>query len=111
MEGPFFCVDGHDVIWFATRADAEGYLEVYDVGSYRFFAKDGRELVVRANWDNYSVAITEEAVGNFPDQLAESLRTYLQASPKKHRSLDAAAVQSATLAELVDAMVRSERGH
>jgi hypothetical protein len=111
MDGPFFLVDGHDVIWFATRADAEGYLEVYDVGSYRFFAKDGTELVVRANWDNYRVAISDEAVGSFPDDLAESLRAYLQASPRKRRGLNPAGVQGATLSELVDAMVHSEKGH
>jgi hypothetical protein len=107
MEGPFFSVDGHDVTWFASRQRAEHYLEAYDVGTYRFFAKDGTELRVKPDWATYRVVVTDESLGKFADELAEALRGALQALPPRYRQFDEDRIRSAPLAELVDAMTRS----
>ena len=104
----FFAVDGNDVMAFGSREEAEGYLEAYDVGSYRFFAEDGSELRLRTK--GFRIVVTDEEVGTSRHDLTNSLRSYLRAVPQKRRAIPDPALEGAALADLVDEMFRIKQG-
>jgi hypothetical protein len=100
----FFAIDGNDVIAFGSREEIDGYLEAYDVASYRFFAEDGVEL--RLGTKDYRVIVTDEQINLDPDYLTERLRDSLRAVPVKRRIMSDPAVNAAALPELVEEMLR-----
>jgi hypothetical protein len=107
MRGRFFAIEGDDVNTFSSREEAEDWLEAVDVrnGVYRFFFEDGTELRLRA--EDSRVVVTDEAVGEFAQQLADSLRRHLTRVPLKRRRLDDTALEGASLPELVEEVSRT----
>ncbi len=103
----YFSVEGKNVTAFGSREEAENYLEVYDVGSFRFFAEDGTELHLRT--EGFKVVVTDEEVGKFPHDLIEKLRSYLRRVPQKRRTMPDSASGSASLPELVDELFQKPR--
>jgi hypothetical protein len=127
--GPFFSVDGNDFAAFRTADEVEGALEVIDVknGVYRLFASDGTEFrlttqrepgpswaarlhpvlrAVAASPAEERVVVTNDAIGNFADELHAKLRRSLELVPEKKRKLTGGALANASLAELADEFAR-----
>lgn len=108
--GPFFAVDGGDVMMFYTREEAERYLEVADVRDsvYELFTSDGTSL--RMTVAKSRVVVTDEALGEEPQHLADVLRRFLLSVPERRRAMDDAAVSQADLRTLAAEFTRIERG-
>lgn len=111
MKPPLFCVerDAEDVAWFTARERAERHLEAVDIPDYRFFDAGGIELRLAPRGN--AVKVTDEVLGEFPDQLAAALRKHLlhQKRIQRRRTLDDATVHLASLAELVAEFTRVEK--
>lgn len=111
VKPPLFCVerDAEDIAWFTARERAEHHLEAVDIPDFRFFDADGTELRLAPRGN--AVRVTDEVVGEFPDQLAAALRKHLlhQKRIRKRRTLDDAMVHTASLADLVAEFTRVEK--
>jgi hypothetical protein len=107
-DGPYFAVEGHDVTMYADRAHVGAHLEYIDVrhGLDTIFRADGALFRVVAVGKR--VVVADEVAGEDAVRLANALRTYLLAVPRR-RTLDAQQIQGAELPELVAEFMRSER--
>jgi hypothetical protein len=108
VNGPYFSVEGRDVVMFANIRGAESFIESYDVkpGQDTLFAADGS--LVRLAVDGRRVRVTRDVVGKDPGGLAEVLRTFLLEGRRK-RTLTDDEIRSAPLADLVAEFMRTER--
>jgi hypothetical protein len=71
---PVFLFDSNDVIAFRSRAKAEAYTEVFDIGDYVFM--DAQATVLGAEADGYRVRLSPSGKRE-PDELRARLRAYL----------------------------------
>ena len=101
MEGPFFLIEGRDLIVYQRAKDAETDLEAIDVrhGAYRFFRADGVQLELETRGER--VVVGSHELGRFPEELARAIRDRLQALPATRRASSDAYLRDATLVELV----------
>jgi hypothetical protein len=70
---PVFLFEGNDVMAFRSRAKAEAYSEVFDIGDYVFM--DAQATVVGAAADGYRVRLSPTEKRE-PDELRARLRAY-----------------------------------
>ena len=76
--GPIFIFDGGDLAVWPDIRSAEGWLEVYDLDTLKFFAANG--TILRAKAHGYAVRL-EATSETDPEELRSKLRTFLS-SPR-----------------------------
>ena len=130
VTGPYFSVDGRDVVMYAELSNLAFHLEAIDVfqGTHdKIFAADGTILRLATEGGKWGkVVATDEVVGTEPAQLADAIRGFLVASLNLRTkrnwfrrglqeqgkagapTLDQEGVERATLPELVDEFVRTQ---
>jgi hypothetical protein len=131
LTGPYFLVEGGDIQAFADLRGIESQLEAIDVfeGTYdSYFAADGTLLRLTSEGGKWGkVVATEEVLRKDPEQLAEALRGFLLSGLNRNTEpswlerilrrqarvsapvLGKDELQEATLPELVEEFVRTQR--
>ena len=120
VNGPYFLVEGHDVIAFPSLRDIETFLEPYlEPGELRLFRSDGTELSLTTNGGPRTpvykrrVVAGESVIGHDPSHLAEAIRVYLAQPPKRLRrrwgttTMPREALRVAELPQLVEEFVKT----
>jgi hypothetical protein len=107
-EGPYFALEGNDVLMYSDRAHAEAHLEYIDVnnGLDTIFRADG--TLLRLATAGKKVIISDEIVRKDPAALATALTNYLL-SAANSSALDERETRAASLPELVAAFARTVR--
>lgn len=97
---PYFVLEDDDVTAYTNFSEIEKHLEPVDVknGVYRIFDSTGTEIGVRVTKGRVDIG---DPIGNDPDHLAQTLRTFL-ATVSQQWGINGAQLAHAELPQLVD---------